>query len=67
MLKFERSQYDSKKKERKKTGVKIEIGGWDSFSSLPSWRALSFEKKMLWMLMEAVSLETVNLSIQYKC
>ena len=23
-----------------KTGVKIEIDGWDSFSSLPSWRAV---------------------------
>ena len=48
MLKFERSQYDSKEKERKKTGVKIEIDGWDSLSSLPSWPEDGFlmKKKM---------------------
>ena len=53
-----------------KTGVKIEIDGWDSFYSLPSWRVVFLftkEKKMPWMLTGAVFLETVLLSIQDKC
>ena len=53
-----------------KTSVKIEIDGWDSFSSLPSWRAVFLftnENKMAWMLTGAVSLETVLLRIPDKC
>ena len=49
-----------------KKAVRIEIDGWDSFSSLPAWRAV-FIFVMSWMLTGAVSLETVLLSIQDKC
>ena len=51
-----------------KKGVNIEIDGWDSFSSLPCWRAVFlFTKKMSRMLTGAVCSETVLLSIQDKC
>ena len=30
-----------------KTGVKIEIDGWDSFSSLPSWRVVNEKKTVI--------------------
>ena len=44
------------------TGVKIEVGGWDSFFSLP----YSKWKEMSWMLKRAISLEMVLLSIKDK-
>ena len=52
-----------------KTGVKIEIDGLDSFSSLPYWKSvfLFMNENMLWVLTRAVSLYMVILSTQDKC
>ena len=53
-----------------KTNVKIEIDGWDSFSSLPSWRAVFLFTNEKNNAMDAHGgrlLETVLLSIPDRC